>query len=912
LEEQVYLAGTYMENTINQFESDLNRLLYDYQFATFFRDQEELRRSNQSLKVFYSHYRDLVTNILVYDNNKNYYGLYINDRDQFVVDTFPRQRQERLSPRDRVDFMDGKYLYRYPYFEYDQVIGNIIVEVDFQKYAEKIFALYHVGNTITWQWIITGKGEILSHNFPYDSISIDHLSAIADSVDMETQGLMSHLFYTPSGEKEKIYSAYYSLSLFNQSMGIVFSASRNVFRTFFINQNLRVLIGSFTATLAMVIFLLITLRRRTRSYAGIKRSESLFRQIIENLPVGIMVLDKENIIRNINRTAQSLLFVGKKENLVGKDFTRQFLVSNKYLLDEGLDEQETSDYIYYEKDGLEMVIFRVEETTLIGDEELKLIALIDVSPIERSRRQEVAANRAKSDFLASMSHEIRTPMNGIIGMVSSLLETKLDKPVEETIRIIKKSSDLLMTIINDILDFSKIEAGKMMLEEIPFLLREEISHVVDLFNPLADEHDLTLETDISTTVPDKLIGDPFRLRQVISNLVSNAVKFTEQGRIVIGCELMEDNRTSMQLLFYVEDTGIGIPADKIKSIFGSYNQSRGATSRKYGGTGLGTAICKQLVELMNGEIWVESPSRISQSDEYPGSRFSFTIEVYSNEKLDKQFDFSTFTSFNQITAVYLTKDAHPEQTTITKILSSFGINISTKIYQDSNIESIIHHLNVKKELYQLVILADKNKLDGFTLARSIKEEGLSDLFPVMIVSSNDQPGNVKTSRRLGVDYYLIEPLESREIYDVLLEIFEGIDSRKSVEKELDSLPEHLSILVVEDNLINQKVAQSIFKNIGYEIDLARNGIEAVAMVKDNTYDIIFMDLFMPEMDGFEATEKIRGLGIRIPVVGMSANDDEQMVADALLAGMDQYLVKPAKIETVKQMLIKLFSEKPGG
>ena len=381
----------------------------------------------------------------------------------------------------------------------------------------------------------------------------------------------------------------------------------------------------------------------------LKLSEIILRQIIEHYPVGIMIIDENNIIRNINSAAQKMLFLGKSDNLVGKDFNKQFLISNKYLLSDGpspfLDD---SHYLYYEKDGIETVIFRTEKVTNIGGEELKLIALIDVSPLEKSRKGEVAANKAKSDFLAAMSHEIRTPMNGILGMVNNLLEQKTNKELKGKIEVIKSSADLLMTIINDILDFSKIEAGRMMLEEIPFNLSDELELVGELFRPLAEEKGLELEIEMKPDVPNKLIGDPFRLRQVISNLVSNAVKFTEKGKIVIGVTLTESYKTQVNLLFTVEDTGIGIPQDRIKEIFGSYTQARGSVTRKFGGTGLGTTISKQLVELMHGEIWVESPSSISSDREFPGSKFSFTIDAYSNERIPKDFNFEKITRFSDI------------------------------------------------------------------------------------------------------------------------------------------------------------------------------------------------------------------------------------------------------------------------
>jgi signal transduction histidine kinase/CheY-like chemotaxis protein len=568
-----------------------------------------------------------------------------------------------------------------------------------------------------------------------------------------------------------------------------------------------------------------------------------------------------------------------------------------------------SHYLYYEKDGIETVIYRAEKPAQIGGEELKLIALIDVSPLEKSRKVEVAANKAKSDFLAAMSHEIRTPMNGILGMVNNLLEQKTGKELHDKIRVIKRSADLLMTIINDILDFSKIEAGRMMLEEIPFNLDEEMELVGELFKPLAAEKGLDLSIELAADVPNKLIGDPFRLRQVISNLVSNAVKFTEQGRILIGVTLMEVYKSQVNLLFTVEDTGIGIPKDRIKEIFGSYTQARGSVTRKFGGTGLGTAIAKQLVELMHGEIWVESPSSISGGEETPGSKFSFTIEAYSNERIPKRFDFRNINRLSDINALILTKESDPSRNTMSKMLNKFGLNVSTTIYQDSSVDSVIHHLQVKKENYHLLVLVDKNQLDGFALAQEMQNKELTDFFPIVLVSSNDKTGNYKTCRKLGIDYYLIEPFETKEVIDVLFDNFPAIEDRKRLEPMINALPSELSILIAEDNLINQKVAQSIFKNIGYEIDIAKNGKEAVELVEKGSYDVVFMDLLMPEVDGYQATEIIRQSGHTLPIIAMSADQEERTRKAAYTAGMNDYISKPARVESVKQLLIKLFSTK---
>ena len=907
-------CGEYMETTLLQFSSDINHELNMYQDSEVFGKPEEFREATESLRLFYTKYRDLITKISVYDNKKNFYALYLESEDnfgtldRFVVDSFPMRTQKGLFPRQRVEQKGSVLKYYYPLFGEDVVNGNVVVEVNIQPFAEKIFHLYPQGKTVNWQWVLGADGQIILDNFPSDSFRLEGLGVLTDSINAETTGILKHSCIYGSGERDKVYTAYYPLSIYSRKMGIMFSVNRIQFFNFFINRNLLTAIFSQLLVTGLVVYLLVSMRRLRKRERRLKLSEIVLRQIIEHFPMGIMIIDELNIIRNINSTAQKMLFLGKADNLVGKDFSKQFLISNKYLLSDGpspfLDD---SHYLYYERDGIETVIYRTEKVTNIGGEELKLIALIDVSPLEKSRKVEVAANKAKSDFLAAMSHEIRTPMNGILGMVNSLLEEKTSKDIKDKIEVIKRSADLLMTIINDILDFSKIEAGRMMLEEIPFNLLEEMELVGELFKPLAQEKGLDLIIDLKPEVPSKLIGDPFRLRQVITNLVSNAVKFTDKGRIVIGATLMESYKSQVNILFSVEDTGIGIPRDRIKEIFGSYTQARGSVTRKFGGTGLGTTSSKQLVELMHGEICVESPSSISVNEEFPGSKFSFTIDAYSNERIPKSFNFEHITKLNNINALILTKESDASRNTMARMLENFGLKVVTKIYQDSTVDSVIHHLQVRRENYHLIVLVDKNQLDGFALAQEMQNKDLNDHFPIVLVSSNDKTGNYKTCRKLGIDYYLIEPFETKEVFDILSENYPGIEDRKSLEPMINALPSELCILIAEDNLINQKVAQSIFKNIGYEIELAKNGREAVEMMEKNKYDVVFMDLLMPEVDGYQATQQIRQAGYTLPIIAMSADEDDKTRAAAFKAGMDDYVMKPARVESIKQLLIKLFS-----
>jgi CheY-like chemotaxis protein len=504
-----------------------------------------------------------------------------------------------------------------------------------------------------------------------------------------------------------------------------------------------------------------------------------------------------------------------------------------------------------------------------------------------------------------MSHEIRTPMNGIVGMADALIQQKLTPEQREYAEIVKKSSDLLLTIINDILDFSKVEAGKMMLEEIPFKISDEINLVKELFKPLADNKNLKILSHIATNVPNQVIGDPFRLRQVVSNLMSNAIKFTHEGEIVISVELMEEYSGHLTLLFIVEDTGIGIPKEKLETIFASYTQAEGSISRKYGGSGLGTTISKQLVELMGGEIWVESPSTISTDPAFPGSKFNFTIETFSNEKLHKNYDFSNIKEYSQINALVVSNTSNDSEP-IFSYFDNFGI-----VYDKYTIESselLINKLLIEYNKYEIIIIYDSIDYDGFRLAKVLHDRGITYKHLFILISSNDVTGNYIRSKRLGIDFYLIKPYESSEVFDLIQESFTNISPDAKIPAKLNKIRKDINILIAEDNMINQKVAKTMFKNLGYEISLAVNGVEAVDFALQHNYDIIFMDMMMPEKDGVQATKDLRKKGYTNPIIAMTANASKEGKNKAISFGMDGYITKPAKMEEIKKILIKYFSE----
>ncbi len=528
---------------------------------------------------------------------------------------------------------------------------------------------------------------------------------------------------------------------------------------------------------AVLIFLLILIfRSGGKDFA--KRSQkteklAYLQTIFDKLPVGILVLDPEQNTRLVNQAAREMLLIKGDEPIAGKNLTDRFMLSRDYY-DPGSETAfDSNQFVLYRHEGEEVAVYKKDLPFNLDDKEYIVSVFSDITPIEKARKYEAAANTAKSEFLAKMSHEIRTPMNGIIGMTEAMDQENLNAEQKEYLQIVKRSADLLLNLIDDILDFSKIEAGKMQLEEIPFKLREEVKLSVDLFRPIIEEKNISLQVKTNPDVPENIIGDPFRLRQVLSNLISNAVKFTHEGQIVVGIQLEEEYNSNLTLLFYVEDTGVGIPRNKIESIFNSFTQAEESTSRKYGGSGLGTTISKQLVNLMHGEIWAESPSTISTSPNYPGSKFSFTIEVYSNERLIKALHSEEVQKMSQLKVLIITLTVQNKQ----RLLRFFEQEgMKTEIFE----YSVEKESDLKKKLtdpgnhYHALFIMDEPGMNGLQLTKKLKEDKLSELHLMFMLSSNHKVENYLQSKRNGVDFYILEPFEQEEILSCLHDSFPAL------------------------------------------------------------------------------------------------------------------------------------------
>jgi len=647
---------------------------------------------------------------------------------------------------------------------------------------------------------------------------------------------------------------------------------------------------------------------RTLLHQAIEHEREQLRQVVAHAPVAMAMLDRD--LRHLAHSARWLRYLAIVEpSVVGRTLQdvwpsmppRYLTVFERALSGEVVSEPEDA---LAREDGTTVFMrwtvhpWRDDNGRVAG----VVLAAQSIDVLVRARQSALEASRLKSEFVANMSHEIRTPMNGVIGMTRLLLDTPLTAEQREYAEVIDQSGRSLLEIINDILDFSKIEAGRIDLERVDFDLRRAVREVLGSFAEAAHAKGLELLCLIRHDVPNALVGDPGRLRQVLTNLVGNAVKFTEKGEVVLRVTLDESTDDAALVHFEVRDTGIGIESDLKPRLFQSFVQADGSASRRYGGTGLGLAISRRLVSLMGGEIDVDSrPGR--------GSTFWFTV------RLDRQAEASSAPPPSARLAgrrVLVVDDNATNRQILRHQLGYWGLRV-TAVESGPRGLALLQQAAASGTVYDLAILDMKMpEMDGLALARAIKGDDALAGVRLVLLTSFGQRGHGAEASKIGIAAYLTKPVDEADLYDCLVEVLDEarrgphLVTRHSLREHRPPVAAH--VLVAEDNEVNQKVAAKILEKLGYRVELAENGKEALAACARRRYDAVLMDGQMPGMDGYEATRKIRERetrgGRRVPIIAMTASAMKGDREKCLEAGMDDYISKPVTPDALESVLRK--------
>jgi two-component system, sensor histidine kinase and response regulator len=661
---------------------------------------------------------------------------------------------------------------------------------------------------------------------------------------------------------------------------------------------------------------------RTQAERELRDSEARLQALVGSIDEIVFELDAEGTYRNIWTTNDALLMRPREQLLgrrlgefMGEEAAKPFLEIFRRVLATG--KGESLEYLLPVRTGELWFLARITPITAPGGAR-QSVCMTSRDITERKREEKEmkqakeaaeSASRSKSEFLANMSHEIRTPMNGVIGMTDLVLDTELTTEQKEYLGMVKSSAYSLLTLLNDILDFSKIEAGMLGMEASEFSLRQSLGETIKTLGLRAHEKHLELAWRVAADVPDHVVGDLGRLRQVLVNLVGNSIKFTERGEVVMEVEMEEEEEGHAIVHFRVRDTGIGISEEKQNVIFEAFTQADGSTTRKYGGTGLGLTITKRLVELMGGKIWVESELG-------HGSTFHFTTQFGISTNPDEAREILN-PEILRNSSVLVVDDNETNRIILVETLKGWGIRARAVNGARAALQALDQSFAEGDPFTMIISDLQMPEMDGFGFIEEVRKRLDFKGIQILILSSSVQRGDKERSRQLGIAAHLTKPVQPSELLDALLNIVAKPapgPKPKLVARNYEPGKQGMKILLAEDNAVNQTLAIRLLEKHGHHVVLAVNGREALDALEKENFDLVLMDVQMPIMDGLEAMRAIRKkeatTGGHLPIIALTAHAMKGDRERCMEAGADDYMTKPIRTPDMMAAINRIGPSKP--
>ncbi len=921
LDRQVRETGREVDEFSLFFSSDLTRIGLTHSISNFFIDSSVRDDAMHRIKLYYTKYQDFIVRLAIISDDRHMFTLsvdetrdaprggFIYDDDEYwLTDLFRTHDQMEIFNHEAVVPDGSRYIYYHPIIDSEgNVVANFRITVDHRRFFSALFDRFSSAE-YQWQWLIDEEGNIIQDNYtghPEGITEYRNIDHITEAVRDGSTGNFTHRAEA-GGSSFSIVSSYFPVSLLaGMDYGVVFSAPIEFFQIYVVRNSL-VIVG-ITLLLIGVIIAVFTgaFKEQRKRMIDARESEEMLDRIIADMPVGVIIYNCEREVLKANKIASQLYSYADESDMIGKIYPESHTTDQTGYFSKYLGGTFTPDqFVVIMGDQGEIVLFRSSIPVTYAGEDVTMEILIDVTMLESARKEEAKANIAKSEFLARMSYEIRTPLNGIIGIADMLGRHQMSSELAEMVSILRRSSEVLLAIVSDILDFSQIESGRIILDEVPFNLRAELGYCFDLAQSNIEGRNIKIDVDVADDVPESVVGDPFRLRQVFTNLIQFSMQgIVGDGVIELMCRKVSTHEGELTIGVTIRDNGKGYPPARLKAVFGDLIQEQGLSGGKKDGSILSTILARHLIELMGGSLTATSPSGLSANADMPGVKIEFTFKVYSNERIEKSYDSESVKSIGDIRGLVVTS-VNDRDDDVIKALHKAGVKPSVTGYTKATINQIKADYSRSDRRYNLLVITDGSDINGFEVGDALVAESLHTEYAIIMVSGTEQKGSYLKSLTMGVDAFIVKPFDSKEIADAVTDLFPHIEGR---EKETPGPSSgDLKMLLVEDNKLNRIVIGSIIESLGYRHDAVASGEEAIDMVRKSDYDLIFMDLMLPGIDGYEASRQILTMKGEVVIAALTADNLPESRKKCELSGIAEFITKPARPEHINRVVLKYF------